>query len=64
MRALLAIVTALCALALGAPAAGAAAYGPPPGAVFHGGLGGYGPSAVADFTAPVGQAPRQCSSTS
>ena len=57
MRILPALVIALCALALGAPGAGAAVYGPPPGTVFHGGLGGYGPGAVADFTRESGKHP-------
>jgi hypothetical protein len=52
-----AIVTMLGLLALGAPAAGAAAYGPPAGKVFNGGLGGYGPGAVSDFTAQAGKHP-------
>jgi hypothetical protein len=57
VRAILAIATVLGVLAVGAPAAGAAAYGPPAGSVFHGGLGGYGANAVADFTAQSGKHP-------
>jgi hypothetical protein len=52
---LLALLTAC--LGFGAPAAKAAVYGPPPGKVFHSGLGGYGPGAVADFTAQSGRHP-------
>jgi hypothetical protein len=54
---LVTIAAVLGALALGAPVAEAAVYGPSPGKVFHGGLGGYGPGAVADFTAQSGKHP-------
>lgn len=46
----------LCCLVLPA-AAGAAAYTPGPGKVFHSGAGGYGPDAIADFTAQSGKHP-------
>lgn len=38
-------------------AASGAAYAPPPGQVFHSGIGGYGEPAVADFTAQSGKHP-------
>lgn len=49
-------VLGACFLVLTAPA-GADVYGPPPGKVFHSGLGGYGPGAVGDFTHQSGKHP-------
>lgn len=55
-RALLISACVFACLAL--PAAGhAAAYAPAPGQVFHSGIGGYGPGAVADFTVQSGKHP-------
>ena len=46
----------LACLAVAAPAHGAA-YAPPPGQVFHSGIGGYGPGAVGDFATQSGKHP-------
>ena len=53
-----ALPLALAALALALPgSAQAASYAPAPGRVLHSGIGGYGPSAVADFTRQTGKHP-------
>jgi len=50
------ILVAACFAAL-TPTAGAAVHGPPPGKVFHSGLGGYGTGAVGEFARQSGKHP-------
>jgi hypothetical protein len=57
VRALLILVLVALGSALIVSPARAASYGPPPGKVFHSGLGGYGPGAVGDFTSQSGKHP-------